>query len=85
MWGEKKQGAPTRTQQPQPQQPKQNSAPATPTISGSPISGEAKTMATLDSTYPATTPATSGGTARLGASLHVKGEITGIRSPDLSK
>jgi len=34
-------------------------------------------MATLDSTYPATTPATSGGTARLGASLHVKGEITG--------
>ena len=32
-------------------------------------------MAPLDSPYPATT--TSGGTARLGASLHVKGEITG--------
>jgi cytoskeletal protein CcmA (bactofilin family) len=31
-------------------------------------------MAPLDSTYPATT---SGGTARLGASLHIKGEITG--------
>ena len=32
-------------------------------------------MAPLDSPYPATT--TSGGSARLGASLHVKGEITG--------
>ncbi|MDE3108784.1 MAG: polymer-forming cytoskeletal protein [Acidobacteriota bacterium] len=34
-------------------------------------------MAPLDSTYPASTSTTSGGTARLGASLHVKGEITG--------
>jgi cytoskeletal protein CcmA (bactofilin family) len=33
-------------------------------------------MAPLDSTYPAST-SSSGGTARLGASLHVKGEITG--------
>jgi cytoskeletal protein CcmA (bactofilin family) len=32
-------------------------------------------MAPLDSPYPSTT--SSGGTARLGASLHVKGEITG--------
>jgi cytoskeletal protein CcmA (bactofilin family) len=32
-------------------------------------------MAPLDSTYPATS--TSGGTARLGASLHIKGEISG--------
>ena len=31
-------------------------------------------MAPMDSTYPATT---SGTTARLGASLHIKGEITG--------
>ncbi|HUJ30900.1 MAG TPA: polymer-forming cytoskeletal protein [Candidatus Acidoferrum sp.] len=31
-------------------------------------------MAPLDSTYPATS---SGSTARLGASLHIKGEITG--------
>lgn len=37
-------------------------------------------MAPLDSTYPATSG--SGGTARLGASLHVKGEITG--NEDLS-
>jgi cytoskeletal protein CcmA (bactofilin family) len=35
-------------------------------------------MAPLDSTYPATSAdRSSGGTARLGASLHVKGEITG--------
>jgi cytoskeletal protein CcmA (bactofilin family) len=34
-------------------------------------------MAPLDSTYPASASTTSGGTARLGASLHVKGEITG--------
>lgn len=33
-------------------------------------------MAPLDSTYPASASTTSG-TARLGASLHVKGEITG--------
>lgn len=32
-------------------------------------------MAPLDSTYPATTA--SGNTARLGPSLHIKGEITG--------
>lgn len=32
-------------------------------------------MAPLDSTY--NTPSASGGTARLGSSLHVKGEITG--------
>ena len=32
-------------------------------------------MAPLESTYPATT--SGGGTARLGASLHIKGEITG--------
>lgn len=32
-------------------------------------------MAPLDTTYPTTTP--SGSTARLGASLHIKGEISG--------
>jgi cytoskeletal protein CcmA (bactofilin family) len=32
-------------------------------------------MAPMDSTYPATT--SGGGMARLGASLHIKGEITG--------
>jgi cytoskeletal protein CcmA (bactofilin family) len=72
MWGDKKQDdAPTRT--PLPQQPRQNVTPAP-----SSSFGEAKTMAPLDSTYP--TPGSGGsstGTARLGASLHVKGEITG--------
>jgi cytoskeletal protein CcmA (bactofilin family) len=34
-------------------------------------------MAPLDSTYPASASTSTGGTARLGASLHVKGEITG--------
>lgn len=34
-------------------------------------------MAPLDSTYPASASTSTGGSARLGASLHVKGEITG--------
>ena len=67
MWGDKKPEAPARSPLPQ-----QSKAPAP---SATPITGEAKTMAPLDSPYPATT--SSGGTARLGASLHVKGEITG--------
>jgi len=66
MWGDKKTDATTR--EPLPQQPK-----VTATTAQS-FSGEAKNMAPLDSTYPTTT---SGSTARLGASLHIKGEITG--------
>src|ERR1700689_1971963 len=65
MWGDKKPDAPARP--PLPQQPR----PAVTTATSS-FSGEAKTMAPLDTTYPSTT-----GTARLGARLHVKGEITG--------
>src|SRR5579862_2431188 len=65
MWGDKKPEAPARS--PLPQQPRTN-APTSSTFSG-----EAKTMAPIDSSYPAQT----GGVARLGASLHVKGEITG--------
>ena len=70
MWGDKKPDAPART--PLPQQPRTTApiAPSAPTFSG-----EAKTMAPLESTYPATT--SGNGTARLGASLHIKGEITG--------
>jgi cytoskeletal protein CcmA (bactofilin family) len=67
MWGDKKTETPAKT--PLPQQSKPS------TLSATPITGEVKTMAPLDSPYPATT--SSGGTARLGASLHVKGEITG--------
>ena len=71
MWGgDKKNESPAR--QPLPQQP--GSTTASPISSAPSFSGEAKTMAPLDSTYPSTT---SGGTARLGGSLHVKGEITG--------
>ena len=70
MWGDKKSETPVRS--PLPQQSKVSTPPASP---ATPITGEVKTMAPLDSPYPATT--SSGGTARLGASLHVKGEITG--------
>ena len=68
MWGDKKPDAPART--PLPQQPRTNVA-----SGSSSFSGEAKTMAPLDSSYPASS--SGSGTARLGASLHVKGEITG--------
>ena len=69
MWGGDKKGeSPVRP--PLPQQP----VSTTQSIASAPsFSGEAKTMAPLDSTYPSTTS----GTARLGGSLHVKGEITG--------
>jgi len=71
MWGgDKKNESPVRP--PLPQQP---GSTASPIASAPSFSGEAKTMAPLDSTYPST--AASGGTARLGGSLHVKGEITG--------
>src|SRR6202167_1142560 len=68
MWGDKKPDAPARP--PLAQQPRTNA-----TSGGTSISGEAKTMAPLDSSYPASS--SGSGTARLGASLHVKGEITG--------
>ena len=70
MWGgDKKNESPARG--PLPQQSPSSTVPNTTAPS---FSGEAKTMAPLDSTYPSTA---SGGTARLGGSLHVKGEITG--------
>ena len=63
MWGEKKPEAPARP--PVAQQPR-------PTVPNATFnSGEVKTMAPTDSNF------SSGGTARLGASLHIKGEITG--------
>lgn len=66
MWGDKKPEAPARP--PVAQQPR----PTVPNATAN--SGEAKTMAPTDSNFSSTT---SGGTARLGASLHIKGEITG--------
>ena len=77
MWGDKKADAPAKSPLPQ-QQPQQQSlkspAPADRLAS---FPGEAKTMAPIDSTYPATSSSSSSGLARLGATLHVKGEITG--------
>jgi len=72
MWGDKKQDAPASTTLPQQSKPNASTAPT--------FSGEGKKMAPLDSTYSGTVG--SGSTARLGASLHVKGEITG--NEDLS-
>jgi len=66
MWGDKKQEAPARAQLPQ--------QPSSTATSASPYSPEAKTMAPTDANYPGTS---GGSTARLGASLHIKGEITG--------
>jgi len=68
MWGDKKPEDSAKT--PLPQQPRPTETKPTAT----PFPGEAKKMAPMDSTYPA---ASGGTTARLGASLHIKGEITG--------
>src|SRR5271155_3028518 len=68
MWGDKKPEAPAKSPQ-QPLKPNVTSS------SPAPYPGEVKTMAPSDSTYPTTTSGSS--TARLGASLHIKGEITG--------
>src|SRR5580700_8715075 len=74
MWGDKKADAPAKS--PLPQQPQQQSPKSTaPAERPASFPGEAKTMAPIDSTYPA--PSSSSGLARLGATLHVKGEITG--------
>jgi cytoskeletal protein CcmA (bactofilin family) len=79
MWGDKKPEAPGKKAVPQQPQPSQQAQPARPTIPSPSANapaypGEAKTMAPNDPTYPNTS---SGNTARLGSSLHVKGEITG--------
>src|SRR5271163_1580663 len=79
MWGDKKPEAPGKKAVPQQPQPSQQVQPARPSIpspsaNAPAFPGEAKTMAPNDPTYPNTG---SGNTARLGSSLHVKGEITG--------
>jgi len=70
MWGDKKPEAPAKAPLPQ-----QQSRPSVTSTSAKSYPGEVKNMAPLDSTYPATT--SGGNMARLGASLHIKGEITG--------
>src|SRR6202046_4450376 len=74
MWGDKKTDAPAKSPLPQQQQSPRTVA-STETAPAYPV--EAKKMAPIDSTYPATSSSSSSGIARLGATLHVKGEITG--------
>jgi cytoskeletal protein CcmA (bactofilin family) len=74
MWGDKKPDAPAKSPLPQQGQQTQQARPNFPSANAPANPGEAKTMAPIDATYPSTN---SGGTARLGSSLHVKGEITG--------
>jgi cytoskeletal protein CcmA (bactofilin family) len=80
MWGDKKPDASAPGPLPPQQQSNGHSfqngsraGNATPSANAPAFTGEARTMAP-DSTYPSTTP---GGIARLGSTLHVKGEITG--------
>jgi cytoskeletal protein CcmA (bactofilin family) len=74
MWGDKKPETPAESSLPTQQQGQQGSQQKAtiPSANAPAFSGEAKTMAPGDSF------STSGsGTARLGSTLHVKGEITG--------
>ncbi|MGA7918020.1 MAG: polymer-forming cytoskeletal protein [Candidatus Acidiferrales bacterium] len=79
MWGDKKPDAPPKSPLPQqPQQPQQSheARQNIPSTNAPASAGEAKTMAPVDTTFP-NTSTSSGSSARLGSSLHVKGEITG--------
>src|SRR6202046_5404723 len=75
MWGDKKPDAPAKSPLPQ-QQPQASPRSTVSTENTQVFPGEAKKMAPIDSTYPATSSSSSG-IARLGRTLHVKGEITG--------
>jgi cytoskeletal protein CcmA (bactofilin family) len=76
MWGEKKPAAPAKPTSNVPEPP----TPVTPELykpstASAPPPVEARKMSPLETSYPATT--SSGATARLGQSLHFKGEISG--------
>jgi cytoskeletal protein CcmA (bactofilin family) len=76
MWGEKKPAAPAKPTANVPEPP----TPVTPELykpstASAPPPVEARKMSPLETSYPATT--SSGATARLGQSLHFKGEISG--------
>ena len=76
MWGEKKPAAPAKPTSNVPEPP----TPVTPefykpSTASAPPPVEARKMSPLETSYPATT--SSGATARLGQSLHFKGEISG--------
>ena len=76
MWGDKKPDAPAKSPLPQ-QQPQATPRSTVSNETAQVFPGEAKKMAPIDSTYPAASSTSSSGIARLGATLHVKGEITG--------
>ena len=76
MWGEKKPAAPAKPTSNVPEPP----TPVTPELykpstASAPPPVEARKMSPLETSYPATS--SSGATARLGQSLHFKGEISG--------
>jgi cytoskeletal protein CcmA (bactofilin family) len=76
MWGDKKPDPSSKSPLPQQPQQTQEVRPSISSTNAPAFAGEAKTMAPIDSTNP-NTSASSGNSARLGSSLHVKGEITG--------
>jgi cytoskeletal protein CcmA (bactofilin family) len=79
MWGEKKPAAPAKptSNVPEPPTPVSHVTPELykPSTASAPPPVEARKMSPLETSYPATT--SSGATARLGQSLHFKGEISG--------
>jgi cytoskeletal protein CcmA (bactofilin family) len=78
MWGDKKPANPAKPASSTPEPPKP-SAPEyfNPSTASAPPPAEARTMSPIETSYPSTSPSSSGATARLGSSLHFKGEISG--------
>ncbi len=77
MWGDKKPANPAKPASNIPEPPKP-SAPEyfNPSTASAAPPVEARTMSPIETSYPSAT-GTSGATARLGSSLHFKGEISG--------
>lgn len=78
MWGDKKPAQPAKPASTTPEPPKP-SAPDyfNPVTASAPPPVEARTMSPIETSYPSTSSTSSGATARLGSSLHFKGEISG--------
>ena len=76
MWGNKKPDTPQAAQGPQAAQPEQKNSPVNQAPKPAPATWEGKTAMSTDALRPLGATADRA-TARLGSSLHVKGEITG--------
>jgi cytoskeletal protein CcmA (bactofilin family) len=76
MWGDKKPANPAKPASNTPEPPKP-SAPEyyNPSTASAPAPVEARTMSPIETSYPSSSPDRA--TARLGSSLHFKGEISG--------